>query len=189
VPPAVALLNHISSDRVQRSSVGCSLANWKDIRPWRPNFGPEVKPSAEWLRRNSESSFYFCPQNRIPVIFSFAEDSERNFGSSFYFCSTERNSELFSLPRKGSEQNSESFLFCGTAGIPSEITICSGYSIFHGIIFFSEIPDPSSESSWYPSGELWTVFGMAAYTLSDETIKFFLVRCHVNILTGDESEG
>ena len=104
----------------------------------------------------------------------------------FYFCSTERNSELFSLPRKGLERNSESCLFRGTAGIPSEIPICSGYSVFRGIIFLSEIPDPSSESSWYPSGELRTVFGMSAYTLSDETIKFFLVRCHINILTGTE---
>jgi hypothetical protein len=53
----------------------------------------------------------------------------------------------------------------------------------------SEIPDPSSDPSWYPSGELRTFFRMAAYTLSDETIKFFLVRCHVNILMGAESEG
>jgi hypothetical protein len=145
------------------SSVECTLAHGKDIRPWRPNFGPERKPSEEWLRQNSKSSFYFC--------------------------STERNSELFSLLVKGSEWNSESCLFCGTAGIPSEITICSGYSIFRGIIFLSEIPDPSSDPSCYPSEEVRTVFGMSAYTLSDETIKFFLVRCHVNILTGDESEG
>ncbi len=62
-------------------------------------------------------------QNRIPVIFSSAEDSERNSVSSFYFCSPEWNSKLFSLPRKGSERNSESFLFCRTAGIPSEIPI------------------------------------------------------------------
>jgi hypothetical protein len=33
------------------------------------------------------------------------------------------------------------FLFRGTAGIPSEITICSVYSIFRGIIFLSEIPN------------------------------------------------
>jgi hypothetical protein len=38
------------------------------------------------------------------------------------------------------------YLFCGrvhgTAGIPSEITICSVYSVFRGIIFLSEIPNP-----------------------------------------------
>ncbi len=80
------------------------------------------------------------------------------------------NKTFFSLPRKGSERNSESlllflfygtefrvffssaegfgtefrgFLFRGAAGIPSEITICSVYSVFRGIIFLSEIPNPS----------------------------------------------
>ncbi len=62
-----------------------------------------------------------------------------------YFCSTERNSKLFSLPRKCSERNSESFLFRGTAGIPSEITICSVYSVFRGIIFLYEISNPNQE--------------------------------------------
>jgi hypothetical protein len=87
-----------------------------------------------------------------------------------YFGSTEQNSELFSLPQKGSEQNYGSsflllvhgtefrvvfssaegfgtefqeFLFLGTTGIPSEITICSVYSVFRGIIFLSEIPNPN----------------------------------------------
>jgi hypothetical protein len=86
-----------------------------------------------------------------------------------YFGSTERNSELCSLPQKDSEQNNGSlllflfhgtdfrvvfsfaegfgtefrdFLFRGTTGIPSEITICSVYSVFRGIIFLSEIPNP-----------------------------------------------
>jgi hypothetical protein len=45
------------------------------------------------------------------------------------------------------EQNPESFLFRGTAGIPLEIPIRSGYSVFQLIIFLSEIPDPSSEPS------------------------------------------
>ena len=90
----------------------------------------------------------------------------------FYFGSTERNSELCSLPQKGSEQNYGSlllflfqgtefrvvfssaegfgtefrdFLFRGTTGIPSEITICSVYSVFRGIIFLPEIPNPSFE--------------------------------------------
>jgi hypothetical protein len=35
------------------------------------------------------------------------------------------------------------FLFRGTTGIPSEITICFVYSVFRGIIFLSEIPNPS----------------------------------------------
>ncbi len=110
------------------------------------------------LRNGIQSCFLFRGKvrNRIPKV-------------CFYFCSTERNSELFSLPRKGSEQISESmflflfhgtefrvvfssaegfgtefrrFLFRGTAGIPSEISNCSVYSVFHGIIFLSEIPKP-----------------------------------------------
>ena len=92
-------------------------------------------------------------------------------GVYFYFWSTEWNSQLFSLPRKGSERNSENlhlfwfhgtefrvvfssaegfgtefqfrdFLFRGRTGIPSEITICSDYSVFRGIIFLAEIPNP-----------------------------------------------
>jgi hypothetical protein len=55
----------------------------------------------------------------------------------------EWNSEHFYLPWNGSERNSESFLFRGTAGIPSELTICSGYSVFRGIIFLSEIANPN----------------------------------------------
>ncbi len=84
-----------------------------------------------------------------------------------YFCSAERNSELFSHPLKGSEGNSErlllflfrgtefrdvfssaegfgtefrEFLFRGTAGIPTEITICSVNSVFRGIIFCRKFP-------------------------------------------------
>jgi hypothetical protein len=70
---------------------------------------------------------------------------------------------LFSPPRNGSEGNLREFasffpvvlsstegfgtefrefLFRGTAGIPSEITICSDYSVFRGNIFLSEIPNP-----------------------------------------------
>ncbi len=68
------------------------------------------------------------------------------FREFLLLCSTERNSELFSLPWKGSELNSESLLFHGTAGIPSEIPIYYGYSVFRGIIFFCQkFPNPSSE--------------------------------------------
>jgi len=103
----------------------------------------------------------------------------------FYFSSTERNSELFSLPLKGSEGNSESmllflvhgtefrvvfspaegfgtefrdFLFRGIAGIPSEITLCSVYSVFRGIIFLSEIPNPRCRCRT-TSSTLFTVCG------------------------------
>jgi hypothetical protein len=35
------------------------------------------------------------------------------------------------------------FLFRGTTEIPSEIAVCSVYSVFRGIIFLSEIPNPN----------------------------------------------
>ena len=117
------------------------------------------------------------------VVFSSAEWFGmyfREFASNF--CSKERNSELFSLLRKSSERISESlllflfhgteirdvfssaegfrtefreFLFFGTAGIPLEITICSVYSVFRGIIFLSEIPNPSSG--------LWTTLSLFSF--------------------------
>ncbi len=88
---------------------------------------------------------------------------------------TERNSELCSLPQKSSEQNYGSlllflfhgtefrvifsstegfetefrdFLFRRTTGIPSEITICYVYSVFRGIFFLSEIPNPTQASKY-----------------------------------------
>jgi hypothetical protein len=96
-----------------------------------------------------------------------------------FFCSTERNSEHFSLPRNGSElnseglllflfhctefqafspprngseRNSESFLFCGTAGILPERTNCSVHYVFRGIIFLSEIANPSGVKKIFPIG-------------------------------------
>jgi hypothetical protein len=44
------------------------------------------------------------------------------------------------------------FLFRGTTGIPSEITICSVYSAFRGIIFWSEIPNPISPPCLWRGG-------------------------------------
>jgi hypothetical protein len=129
------------------SLVGCCLVHWKDIHSGGPILGLKGSLPQNGSDRIQRVPSIFIPRNRIPVIFSSAEDSERNSKSFFYFCSTEQNSELFSLPRKGLERNSESCLFRGTAGIPSEIPICSGYSVFRGIIFLLEIPDPSSEPS------------------------------------------
>jgi len=43
------------------------------------------------------------------------------------------------------------FLFRGTTGIPSEITICSVYSVFRGINFLSEIPNPNHGPELSPS--------------------------------------
>ncbi len=104
-----------------------------------------VFSSAEGLGREfREFASNFVPRNEIPSCFLFHWRVWKGISKIwFYFCSTERNSELFSLLLKGSERNSENFLFRGTAGIPSEISICSVYSVFRGIIFLSEIPSPT----------------------------------------------
>ncbi len=96
------------------------------------------------LEVNSESLLLFWLHGtEFRAVFSSAEEGIPR--ACFYFCSTEQNSELFFLPRKGWECNSESFLFHGTAGIPSEMTICSVYSVFRGIIFLSENFQPQQE--------------------------------------------
>ncbi len=121
--------------------------------------------------RHSESIFlFFVAKRGIPSCALFRGMVRNGIPRiCIYFGSTERNSELCSLPQKSSEQNYGSFLlflfhgtefrdvfssaeefgtefrdflFRGTTGIPSEITICSVYSVFRGIIFFSEIPNP-----------------------------------------------
>jgi hypothetical protein len=125
---------------------------------------------AEWFGRESERvCFYFCSTERNSELFSLPLNvSEGNSVSLLLSLFHERNSELFSLSLMGLEWNSESlllflfhgtefrdvfsptegfgtefreFLFRGTAGIPSEITICSDYSVFHGII-----PNPNCAS-------------------------------------------
>jgi hypothetical protein len=68
----------------------------------------------------------------------------------FYFCSMVKNSEHSSPLWNGSERNSESFLFRGTAGIPPEQTNCAVYSDFRGIIFSSEIANPSYPPPLHP---------------------------------------
>ncbi len=106
---------------------------------------PSCFSSAEWFGTEFRQFVsIFVPRNRIPSCFFFCGRVwSRILRVCFYFCSTERNSEFFSLPRKGSERNSERFLFRGTAGIPSEMINCSVCSVFHRIIFLSEIPNPS----------------------------------------------
>ncbi len=76
--------------------------------------------------------FYFCIHGKeFRVVFSSAEVFGREFRVVF------SSAEGFGTEFRG-------FLFRGTAWIPSEITICSVYSVFRGIIFLSEIPNPTS---------------------------------------------
>jgi hypothetical protein len=126
--------------------------------------------------RHSESLFLFfgIPERNSELCSLPQNDSERNSRICIYFGSTERNSELCSLPKKSSEQSYGSlllslfhrtefrvifysgegfgrefrdFLFRGTTGIPSEITNCSVYSVFHVIIFLLEIPNSTVSST------------------------------------------
>jgi hypothetical protein len=75
--------------------------------------------------------------------------SERHSESLFLFFVARKGRVAISIPQNNLEWNSENFLlfwlhgteirdflFRGTTGIPSEITICSVYSVFRGIIFF-----------------------------------------------------
>jgi hypothetical protein len=141
------------------------------LKFWAAEFCVEqVSLPRNGSERNSDSLPLFFHGTEFRVVFSSAEGFGREFWEyASIFVSTERNSELFSLPLKCSEGNSQSsllflfngkefrvvfssaegfgtefrgFLFRGTAGIPSEITICSIYSVFRGIIFLSEIPNP-----------------------------------------------
>ncbi len=94
---------------------------------------------------NSESMLLFLfPRNGIPSFFSLPlKCSEGNSESLllFLFNGTEFRVVFSSVEGFGMEFRG--FLFRGTAGILSEITLCSVYSVFHGIIFLSEIPNPN----------------------------------------------
>ncbi len=102
--------------------------------------------------------FLFCGmvRNGIPSCFFFrGMVRSRILRVCFYFCSTERNSEFFSLPRKGSERNTERLLFRGTAGIPSEMIICSVYSVFRGIIFCRKFPTLVITTCYWCFHQFW----------------------------------
>ncbi len=109
--------------------VGFSSAEW---------FGTKFREFASiFVLRNGIASYFLFRVrflNEIPRI-------------CCYFCSTERNPSFFSSA-KGLGTEFREILFRGTAGIPSEITICSANSVFRGIIFLSEIPNPSGGEVW-----------------------------------------
>ncbi len=121
------------------------------------------------LERHSETCLYFCSTEHELFLFRGMVRNGIPRGY-FYFWSTGRNSEFFLFCRRvrneiligyfyflihgtefrlvftsaeGFGTEFREFLFRGTAGIPSEIIICSVYSVFRGIIFLSEIPNPT----------------------------------------------
>ncbi len=96
---------------------------------------------SEWHSKSLLQCFFYAMEFR--VVFSSVEGFGIEFRELLLFLFHGTEFRAFYLLRKGSERNSESFLFCGAAGIPPEIPICSFYSVFRGIIFLSEIPNPN----------------------------------------------
>ncbi len=139
----------------QKSSFLTLLWNFRLQRFWESDSKRNLSVPANRIKsvfslrnvlwQNSESLLLFLFHGtEFPVVFSSVEWFEQNFESLLLvFCSTAQNSEHFSLPENCSERNFESFLFRGTAGMPPEQTKCSVYSVFHGIIFLSEIANLS----------------------------------------------
>jgi hypothetical protein len=95
-----------------------------------------VFSSAEWLVTEfREFASIFVPLNGISSFALFRRRvRNRTMRVCFYFCSTGQILSCF-LSAEGFEMEFRDFLFRGTTRIPSEITICSVYSIFRRIIF------------------------------------------------------
>ncbi len=137
--------------------------------------------SAEWFGMEFlEFASIFVPRNGIPSCFLFRWRVQKGIPRvCFYFWSTGRNSELFSPPRKGSKRNSDNFLFGGTAGIPSEVTNYSVNSVFGGIIFLSEIPNPTASrraTSWATPHQTW-----ATPTKENINLKYLEVKLTMQV--------
>ena len=108
-----------------------------------------VFSSAEWFRTEfREFASLFVPRKGIPSCFLFRwSDRKRNPRDCFYFLFNGTEFRVLFSSAEGFGTEFRDFLFRGTAGIPSEITICSVYSVFRGIIFLSEIPNPTYKAS------------------------------------------
>jgi hypothetical protein len=101
--------------------------------------------SAEWFRTEfQEFASILVPRNGIPGWVLFRRMvRNRIMGVCFYFLFHGTEFRVISSSAEGFGTEFRDFLFRGTTGIPSEITLCSVYSVFRGIIFLSEIPNPS----------------------------------------------
>jgi hypothetical protein len=96
------------------------------------------------LERNSENlHLVWFHGTEFRVVFSSAEGFDGSL-LLFLFHGTEFW-VVFSYA-EGFGTEFRDFLFRGTTGTPSEITICSVYSVFCGIIFLSEISNPNSNT-------------------------------------------
>ncbi len=107
-----------------------------------------IVSSAEWFGTEFQVFAYiFVPRNGIPSCILFRGMVQNGIPSvCFKFFSMVQNSQHFSPLWNDSEWNSENFLFRGTAGVPPEQTNYSVYSVFRGIIFWSEIAIPRHAS-------------------------------------------
>ncbi len=103
--------------------------------------------SAEWFGTEfREFASIFVPRNGIPSCFLFRWSVRKGIQRDiFYFLLNGTEFRVLFSSAEGFGTEFRDFLFRGTAGIPSEITLCSVYSAFRGIIFLSEIPNPNSD--------------------------------------------
>jgi hypothetical protein len=128
-----------ASKRRRILSVFCSINGLERIfkcflfRKWLGMEFQVLFSSENGLERNSE-------------VFSSKNSLERNSKVLSLENGLERNSKGFSIQRNGSEWNSEVFLFRETGGIPIELPSVPSCFVFRGIIFLSEIGNPSP--SW-----------------------------------------
>ena len=104
--------------------------------------------SAEWFGTEfREFASIFVPRNGIPSPFLFRWSVRKGIPRDcFYFLFNGTEFRVLFSSAEGFGTEFRDFLFRGTAGIPSEITLCSVYSVFRGIIFLSEIPNPRKET-------------------------------------------
>ncbi len=142
---------------------------WLLLKFWAAAFCSEQDSlPRNGTERNSDSFLYLFPRNGIPSCFLFRWKVRKgilrvwrrhtpacpnkeigccSYDAStrvcFYFCFHGTEFRVVFSSAEGFGTEFRGFLFRGTAGIPSEITICSVYSVFRGIIFLSEIPNPT----------------------------------------------
>ncbi len=104
-----------------------------------------VFSSAEWFGTEFREFKYYgsTEWNSELCLFRSRVRSEQNYGSLLLFLFHGTEFRVILSSAEGFATEFRDFLFRGTTGIPSEITICSVYSVFRGIIFLSEIPNPN----------------------------------------------
>jgi hypothetical protein len=97
----------------------------------------------EWFGTASEGIFlFFVARKGIPSCVLFRGKVQNGIPRiCIYFCSTERNIPCCFLFHRRVRNRIPRFLFRRTTRIPSEITICSVYSVFPGIIFCRKFPN------------------------------------------------